>query len=271
MLKERTLVVIVLLPLGLALIYLGGWIFAAFIALILALAAGEFSNLYRAGGLQPARLLMIASVLALTFFRAWDGFASAPWLISLLVLVTMSWHLLAFERGRDQAATDFAVSLAGSIYLGWLGPYLLSLRDLDGGLYWLLLALFSVWFADSGAYFIGTRFGRHQLSPRLSPKKTWEGYFGGILAGVLGSLLMVWILRHWAGPDLIQYWHGAVLGLVLAVVTTLGDLGESMIKRQFGVKDSSHLIPGHGGVFDRIDTWLWAAAISYHFIVWLFV
>lgn len=271
MLKERVLVVIVLLPIGLALIYWGGWALTAFIALLLGLAAWEYKNLFRAGGFQPAGVLMIAAVLALAFSRTLNGFESAPWLLSLVILVTMTRHLLAYERGRDQAASDFAISLAGILYFGWLGPYLLSLRALSGGLYWLLLALFSVWFADSGAYFIGRRFGRRKLSPRLSPKKTWEGYWGGVLIGVLGSLLTAAILRSWAGPDLIQYWQAALLGLVLSIFPTLGDLGESMVKRQVGIKDSSHLIPGHGGVFDRIDSWLWAAPLSYYLIIWLFI
>ena len=271
MLKQRVLVVIVLLPVGLALISLGGWIFSAFIALILGLAAWEYVKLFRAGGIQPAGVLVVAGVVAITLFRMLNRFESAPGLISGLILLSMTYHLLAYERGRDQAATDFAVTLGGIFYIGWLGAYLVSLRDLTDGLWWILLALFSVWFADSGAYFIGKRFGKHKLSPRLSPKKTWEGYFGGILVGVLGSVLVAIILRNWAEPDQLLIWQAAVLGLVIAVLTTLGDLGESMIKRQVGIKDSSNLIPGHGGVFDRIDSWLWAAAISYHLIVWLFI
>jgi phosphatidate cytidylyltransferase len=268
MLRSRVLVVVVLLPIGLAIIYLGGWAFAAFVALVLGLAGWEYSSLFRASGIRPAEVLVVAGAALFPLARLYNGFESAPWLISLLILVTMAYHLVDYERGRDQAATDFAVTLAGAFYLGWLGAYLVSLRSLSDGAWWLLLVLPSVWLADSGAYFIGRAYGRRKLSPRLSPKKTWEGYLGGILAGVLGTAGLVYLWRIWAGPDFaISPLQGALLGLLLGVVPTLGDLGESMIKRQTGMKDSGKILPGHGGVFDRIDSWLWAAVIGYYFIL----
>ena len=118
---------------------------------------------------------------------------------------------------------------------------------------------------NSFAYFIGVRFGRHRLSPRFSPKKSWEGYWGGILFGTLGTAGLAVLWTSLGGP-VVPWWKGAALGAALSILTTLGDLGESMIKRQAGVKDSSNIIPGHGGVFDRIDSWLWGAAIGYFLI-----
>jgi len=105
------------------------------------------------------------------------------------------------------------------------------------------------------------------MSPRVSPKKSWEGYFGGILFGIVFAALFasLWHLR----VPVITPFKGAIIGLVMAVVTPLGDLGESMIKRQFGFKDSSNLLPGHGGVMDRIDSWIWAAVIGYYLVGWL--
>ena len=172
MLAKRALVVIILLPIGLALIWLGGWAYALMIALILGLAAWEFVQMFRIGGLQPAAALIIVGTLALVFGRFLNGFASSPWILSLLVLAGMTYHLIAYERGRDQAGTDFGITMAGIMYFGWIGAYLISLRQLPEGLWWVLLALPIVWLADSGAYFIGRRWGRHKLSPRLSPKKT---------------------------------------------------------------------------------------------------
>jgi phosphatidate cytidylyltransferase len=184
----------------------------------------------------------------------------------------MIYHMVAYELGRDQAGTDFAVTLSAALYCGWLGAYLISIRALSGGFWWLLLVLPTVWLADSGAYFIGRAFGRRQLSPRLSPKKTWEGYLGGILVGTLGAVGLAYLWQIWAGPDFsITMLHAALLGLLLSTIAPLGDLGESMIKRQSGVKDSSNLIPGHGGVFDRIDSWLWAALLGYYFIIYIVV
>lgn len=272
MLAKRLLVTIILLPVGLAIIWLGGVAYTITIALILCLAAWEYSRLFRAVGLQPASVLLISGVLLLTIGRAWNGFESAPWMLSLLTLAAMGYHLLAYERGQEQPGTNFAVTLAGIFYLGWIGAYLISLRSLPQGVWWFLLVLPSVWIADSGAYMIGRSLGRHKLCPRLSPKKTWEGYIAGIITGTLGAALLASLWRISAGPETaITTGNGALLGLILSVTTTLGDLGESMIKRQAGIKDSSHLIPGHGGVFDRIDSWLWAGVIGYYVIVWLFL
>ena len=272
MLLKRVLVVAILLPIGLVFIWLGGWAYTVMVALILSLAAWEFVKLFRTGGLQPAGVLVILGTLGLVIGRALDGFNSAAWIISLVILASMSYHLFAYERGRDQAGTDFSVTLAGVLYFGWIGSYLISLRELPEGMWWVLLALPSVWLADSGAYFVGRSLGRHKLSPRLSPKKTWEGYVGGVVVGTLGTALLAAIWGFWTGtPSAITPLNGAILGLVLGVITPLGDLGESMIKRQVGMKDSGTLLPGHGGAFDRIDTWLWAGVLGYYVIVWFFI
>ncbi len=272
MLVKRLLVTIILLPIGLAAILVGGWYLTALIAIFMGVATWEYANLFRAGGLQPAGLLAIGGTLILLIGRTLNGFDSAPWMISLIILIVMAYHLVAYERGRDQAGTDFAVTLAGIFYIGWFGAYFISLRNLPEGKWWILVVLPAVWFADSGAYFIGKRFGRHHLSPRLSPNKTWEGYFGGIIVGVLLTTVFAAIWRVGAGPDsAITPLRGALVGLVMGIFPTLGDLGESMIKRQMGVKDSGNFLPGHGGAFDRIDSWLWAVMIGYYMILWLWI
>jgi phosphatidate cytidylyltransferase len=262
------LVVIVILPIGLVLIYLGGWAFATLIMLILGLAAWEYARLFKNGDFKPADILMIGGAVLLALGRAWNGFESADWLLSLLILASMIYHLFAYERGRDQAASDFAITLSGILYLGWLGAYLISLRNLPDGMWWILLVLPAVWLSDSGAYFIGRAIGKRKFSPRLSPKKTWEGYFGGVVFGTTGGVLLAYVLNL-LEPGVMTLLHGGLMGLILALVTPLGDLGESMVKRQFGIKDSSNLIPGHGGVFDRIDSWLWAGVIGFYVVQWL--
>ena len=271
MLRQRVLVTMILLPLGMAAIFLGGWVFTALIAVFLCLAAWEYGQLFRAGGFQPAGVLMVGGVLLLLIGRTLDGFASAPWMLSLLVLLSMTWHLVAYERGRDGSGSDLAITLSGIIYLGWIGGYFVSLRSLPDGQWWVLLALPAVWFADSGAYFIGSAWGRHKLSPRLSPKKTWEGYLGGILSSVALTALFAALWQMVAPHVGITPLRGALMGLVMGIFPTLGDLGESMIKRQVGLKDSGSLLPGHGGFFDRVDSWLWAAVLGYYLITWLWL
>ena len=268
MLHQRVLVAAVLLPIGLVLIYFGGWAFAVFVTLILGLAAWEYARIFKSGEFRPASWLVISGAVILAVGRAWNGFASSDWLISLLILASMTYHLFAYERGRDMAASDFAVTLSGIFYIGWLGSYLVSLRNLPNGMWWVLIVLPAVWLADSGAYFVGKSIGKRKFSPRLSPKKTWEGYIGGVVVGTLGAAILasLWNLIE---PDLITPVQAGLIGLILSLVTVLGDLGASMVKRQFGVKDSSKLIPGHGGVFDRIDSWIWAAVIGYYIVQWM--
>jgi phosphatidate cytidylyltransferase len=279
MLKQRVLVAVILLPIGLVLIFLGGWAFTLTIALILGLAAREFAQLFRLGGYQPAGFLVIAAAAAMALGRGWKGFEADAIIIGLLILAGMTYHLMAYENGRDQAATDFAITVAGGMYLGFVGAYLVSLRNLPEGLWWVLLALPAVWLADSGAYFIGRAFGKHKMSKRLSPKKSWEGYFGGILTSAIGTALLalLWqtLASQWPATletaANISPLNGAILGLAIGILAPLGDLGESMIKRQVGAKDSGTLLPGHGGAFDRIDSWLWAGIISYFIVFYFFL
>lgn len=269
MLASRLLVTIVLLPVGMWLIVTGGWAFTLAIALLAGVAAWEIAHMLQQAGLRPTQWGMPLGAALIVLARGAGGMEASAWALSLVLLASMTYHLIDYERGRDQAASDFAVSVMGMVYCGWIGAYLVSLRGLPEGKWWILLALPAVWIADSGAYAIGKGFGRHPLSPRLSPKKTWEGYWAGVVSGALAGWFfsVLWIIGAGAGTSLAP-WKGAVLGLILSALTPLGDLGESMIKRQVGVKDSSNIIPGHGGVFDRIDSWLWAGVLGYYLVLW---
>jgi phosphatidate cytidylyltransferase len=269
---KRILVAVILLPLGLVVILLGGWLYSAAITAILALAAYEYVKLFKAGGWKPSGFLVLAATLAFAIQRAWVGMQAADLTLSLVILLALAYHLIEYERGHEQAGTDFAVTLSGALYIGWIGAFMISLRMLPDGLWWVLTVLPAVWLADSGAYLVGRRFGRHKMTRRLSPKKSWEGYLAGILISVPGTALLAWLCGNWAGASsLITPGRAALLAFVLSSLTILGDLGESMIKRQVGVKDSGSLLPGHGGVFDRIDSWLWAAVLGYYLITWLYL
>ncbi len=263
---KRTLAALVLAAVGLPAVYFGGFFFFILITLLLGIAAWEYGRIFQSAGSRASTPLLVAGVVLIVTARSFFP-AFSPAALTLLTLAAMTWHLLAYERGRDQAGTDFTITIAGIVYLGWIGAYLIELRNLENGLWWFFLALPAVWLADSFAYFIGVRFGKHRMSPRLSPKKSWEGYWGGVVFGTLGGAGLAVLLTSLGGPA-VTWWQGAALGAVLSILTTLGDLGESMFKRQAGIKDSSHIIPGHGGVFDRIDSWLWAGAIGYYLITW---
>jgi len=192
----------------------------------------------------------------------------------ILILVSLAVHLLAFEKGRDQAALDFGVTVAGLTYIGWVGSYLLDIRQLPQGGWWLMIVLPLVWAADTGGYSIGSVYGKHKLAPRLSPNKSWEGYFAGVFTSVIMGAFFSYAYSSMGTQPLgglITPFKGAMLGFAIAALTPLGDLGESMLKRQSGLKDSSNIFPGHGGVLDRIDSWIWAGAIGYYVIVLFFL
>jgi phosphatidate cytidylyltransferase len=270
MLRERTVVVVILLPTAFAIIAAGGWVFAAGVALVLGMAAAEYAALFRAHGLAPSTPLLVAGVAALTLGRQADGFGSGPAILAMAGLALMTWHLIDYERGAGRSGTDFAVGLGGVTYLGWVGAYLVSLRSLPDGVWWLLTALLAVWIGDSAAYFIGRAIGRRRLAPRLSPKKTWEGYLAGIAgaAAAGAGFAALWTVAAPEGG--VSAWRGLILGAVMGILTPLGDLGISMIKREVQIKDSGTILPGHGGALDRLDSWLWAGVLGFYLVgTWL--
>ena len=267
---KRTITTLVLAAVGIPAIILGRGFYFALILIILGGAAWEYGRIFGKADCKVSEPLLIGCVIlivtARTYFR---DYAAAA--LTLSILAAMTWHLLDYEKGRDRAATDFAVTTAGIVYLGWIGAYLIDLRNIPhNGMWWLLIVFPIIWLTDMAAYFVGSHFGKHPLSPRLSPKKTWEGYWGGVIFGTLSSIGLV-ILWHSLGGPAIAWWKGAALGAAISILTTLGDLGESMLKRQAGVKDSGSFFPGHGGFLDRIDSWLWGAALGFLFITWFLI
>jgi len=269
---RRVLTALALAAVGLPAIIYGGIFYFLLMGIFLMGGAWEYVRLYRAVQLEPDEVVTIGGVLVTATARFF--FADfAPVMLALFVLIAMTVHVIAYERGRDQAGIDFTVTVGGIVYLGWLGSYLLDLRNLPDGVWWFMLILPLVWAGDTGAYSIGAVYGKHKMSPRLSPKKSWEGYFAGIVTAMYVGALFSYAFSS-LGPrplhGLIDPMKGAFLGLVISALTPIGDLGESMFKRQGGLKDSSNIFPGHGGFLDRIDSWIWGAAIGY-FIIRYFI
>ncbi|MCS6909475.1 MAG: phosphatidate cytidylyltransferase [Anaerolineales bacterium] len=269
MLSDRLAITIPLLPLAVWIIWLGGWVYALVVAAVLVVAGREFVRIFRAGGHRPALLLVMvgAPLLALTrFFRPAD--------LSLvfvgLIVASLVWHLADFENGAPASGTDFVITLGGIFYLGWMGSYFTMLRALPDGLWWTAVLMGAIWLADSAAYLVGRAFGRNLLAPRLSPRKTWEGFLGGIAGGTIGSAVLALLWRLGAGPESLVDWHTAgLLGALIGLVGPIGDLGISMLKREGGVKDSGAVIVGHGGALDRIDSWLVAIPVGYYAVLLL--
>ena len=267
MLSQRVKAAFIFTPLVLILIYLGGWLFNAFITLILLFAAWEYARLFRKMGASPSIPILFIGILVMVlnhwlFQGHYLGVA-----ITVVIMLTALDAMIQFELGDPNAVENFAITLSGIVYLGWVGGAFITFRARADGRGWVLTALPAVWIADSGAYFIGRWLGKAKMTPRLSPGKTWAGLLGAIITGTLSGFLLVLLWRSVGFlPNETPLWQGAVMGLVLAFLTPLGDLLVSLLKRTASVKDTGNLLPGHGGILDRIDTWIWAALLGYYLV-----
>jgi phosphatidate cytidylyltransferase len=171
-------------------------------------------------------------------------------------MLSLVWAL--FNR-REHPTADWGMTVAGALYLGFLLGHFITLRLRPDGLKWTAVAIGLTWTCDTMAYFVGVLFGKHQWWPRLSPKKTWEGLVGGVLSTlVVAPLLVGWLFG-------LSPWLGLLLGVLVAVADPFGDLTVSLFKRMARIKDSSQLIPGHGGILDRLDSLLFVVPTVTYF------
>ena len=265
--KDRVFIILALSPIFFGGLYLGGLWFTAMIGIIIGIAVWEFARLFKKQGFKPAVIWSITGALAILFTRHFFSFTYDKFLLPVLILGAMIIHLSNFEHEKDQnSASSLGITLTAIFYIAYMGSFFIALRNLENGLWWFLLSLPGGWLADSGAYEVGRRIGKHKMAPHLSPHKSWEGYFGGVLSSIIGICGLVFLYQKLGMPvDLITYPQAIILGVLLGFLPTLGDLGESMIKRQAKEKDSGTILRGHGGVFDRIDSWLWMGFIGYVF------
>lgn len=265
-LVERAVSALILLPVAIWLTVVGGWPFAALVSLAAAVATAEL--LMMAGPLREAEWfgVLVAAAFPLLAGLSAEGDLLPPWAGLALAGATVA--LLSLLLVRHGEMTEVPAR-AGRVALGWLYGGLLpasivGLR-LRFGFDWVILAFVVTWANDTFAYFAGLSFGRHKLSEKVSPKKTWEGFAGGAVGSLVGAAAM----QHWRLGAELPLAGALALGAGGAVVGPLGDLVESLWKRAHGVKDSSRLIPGHGGLLDRIDALLFVAPWIYLFASWL--
>ena len=258
---RRTATALLLLVLILPAIFFGGALYFLIVDAFVITATWEYVHMFSSMRFKPSLPVSIAGVFVMLATRAY-GPAAAGAALTVVILAAMTVHLVDYERGRDQAALDFAITVGGIAYLGWVAAYMIDLRGLPNGGWWIMLVFPVVWLSDSGAYMIGAKYGRHKMLPRLSPHKSWEGYLAGVVGGTISGAFFAFAYTRF-GPLHLSLWQGALLGLLLGVLTTLGDVGESLFKRFASAKDSGSLFPGHGGAFDRIDSLVWAAVIGY--------
>ncbi|MCG3210795.1 MAG: Phosphatidate cytidylyltransferase [Anaerolineae bacterium] len=260
MLRTRVVSALIAIPIVVVAIFAGGgWFLAG--ALVVALIAGwEYAQMMQLGRYAPATFIILALIALLVVGSYFPAVQLLPLTLSLALLGSLAWQL--FQHSEHPTA-DWALTVAGGLYIGWGIGHIVALRQLPAGLYWVWLALLCTWAADTFAYFTGRAIGKHKLWPRHSPKKTWEGLFGGIAA----SVVMALVLAAFA-PEL--FWFTALaVGLLTPIAGLFGDLAISLMKRDVGVKDSSNLFPGHGGFLDRIDSVLFVSVVVYYVVSYL--
>ncbi len=263
---QRVLTGVVAVPLLFGVAYVGGPVYGVVIAGAAVLAAWEARLMLRAGGHAPQSVLLVVLSAALPldawFFQSGDARTfGAPHGMLILGVATIASLSASLLRPRLQdVLVDWSLSLGLALYLGGLMQFFAPLRQHPDGALWVSLLLALSWICDSTAYFVGRAFGRLRLAPTISPKKSVEGAVAGLLGSVLAGAL-VGLAMGRPVPLLAGY------GLAIAVATIVGDLVESLVKRQTGVKDSGVLVPGHGGILDRMDSLLFCAPVAAFYLL----
>lgn len=270
MLRARFLSAVVLLPLVFLLIYAGGLLWLGAVLLVGILGWREMAQLLQRDHFTVDRnlgLFFIVGAIAEAYAQAsgllhrWDFPDLLRPLLAALIIFSLVWAL--YDKGEHPTA-DWGVTVASALYLGFMLGHLVALRERSPGpggegFRWVLLALVLTWVTDTLAYFVGSVLGRRKLWPRISPKKTWEGLIAGTVGVLIAAPLLSW---WWLG---LNPWWGLLLGALAAAAAPFGDFAVSLLKRMARIKDSSQLIPGHGGVLDRLDSLLFVFPVVTYF------
>ncbi|EFH86477.1 phosphatidate cytidylyltransferase [Ktedonobacter racemifer] len=270
----RLLTAFILIPIVLVVVWFGSWV--AFVASVVLVVLGiyELHTMLVQAGYRPILWLSMGWGLLLLLATMFPLQRSLILESGLGITLLVSFPCLFARKNLEGSVVDWALTLATALYVGGSTSFLLLLRGTEAGwlrfaptfslvlprgAWWTLAALLGVWGFDSAAFFIGRLFGKHKLAPRISPAKSWEGFLGGLIFSIIAALLCTVI------PLGLPWYLAVLVGVLVGVTGTLGDLSESLFKRQMHVKDSSQIVPGHGGVLDRIDSLLFAAIAVYLF------
>jgi len=255
-LTSRVLVAIIAIPIIFFITYLGDWYFFFFVLLLTILGVLEYYKLVEAKGAHPQKIIgVVLGVFVVAMFHKIDIYFSkhyfAAFLCSFLIFV------IELFRSKPNALHNLSTTFFGVLYVATSFGMLLALREMKNAE--LIIGIFiAIWICDSAAYFGGKQFGKHKLLERVSPNKTWEG----AIAGFVGTILAILAL-HSTILNFLSMRDMFVIAVIVGVFGQIGDLFESLLKRDANVKDSSTIIPGHGGVLDRFDSLLFVAPLVY--------
>ena len=264
MLKKRFITALWGIPLLITAIWFDKPIpwFTILVAIWGLLAVFEFYKLVNPSKVSPLTYFGLIWSLLFILSPHFNYDLVIPLLLTSAVILSLIWLLR--HPQKEGAFIGWAWTMAGILYIGWLLSYFVALRGLDDGRDWVFLALFTTFGSDTTAFFVGRALGKHHLAPHISPGKTWEGATAGVLGSIIVSLVLVNLLNLPLG-----YGGAILLGLLVSVFGQLGDLVESLLKRNMGVKDSGRLIPGHGGFLDRIDSVVFTGIVVYYCVLFI--
>ena len=262
MLRKRVLSSIIGIPPLIAIVWLGNPWFSILLGAAALVAASEFYRMVASSGRLSLTWLGIGGAVLFVLTPLCPDPRALPVLLAIAIIATLVGTACRARHGGSLA--DWAWTLGGMLYIGWLLSYFSSLSQLEAGWKWVILALFTVFAADTAAYFGGRAWGRHSLAPQISPGKTQEGAIAALLGAIVAAAVLPPILGL-ACP----WWQALPLGFLVGIFSQLGDLAESALKRGCGVKDSGGLVPGHGGVLDRLDSLLFTGIIVYYYVIWV--
>ncbi len=273
MIKKRAITVLWAIPILTVAIWFDKplpW-FTILVAIWGLLAVFEVYKLVAASGVMPLTYFGLVWTLLFILSPHFDYDLLVPLLLTSSIILPLIWLLLRSQKART--FTSWAWTIAGILYIGWLLSYFVALRGMGDGATLVFLALFVTFSSDTAAFFIGKTWGKHHLAPSISPGKTWEGAIAGVFGAILVSLFFT-LPRLFTLPNplylqQLNCWQAILLGIVVSIFGQLGDLVESLFKRNMGVKESSRLIPGHGGFLDRIDSVVFAGIVVYYYAIWI--
>ncbi|UJF35375.1 phosphatidate cytidylyltransferase [Paenibacillus hexagrammi] len=233
------------------LLVLGGYWYTGLILLLSVIGYREYIQMNGYSKFTISSLCGLVAMLLLAF--PWS-MLHIDFEIRYTAVIWLAMFVLLFitVASKNSITIDqVSIILLGAVYIGLGFHYMITTRLPENGLFWTVLVFVCIWASDSGAYFVGSMIGKHPLWPQISPKKSIEGSVGGIVISIVAALVFAWY-----APSLLSYTKAIYLGLVIAVVGQIGDLIQSAYKRVKGIKDTGALLPGHGGVLDRTDSWL---------------
>jgi phosphatidate cytidylyltransferase len=266
MLKHRVITAGVGVPIIILTIWFGDPWFSLLMAAAALAGTYEFYHMANFDRREPLIYFGLLWTLALVLSPHYRNPDVLPIVITAAMLVSLIWLLL--RPSREKAFRDWAWTIVGALYVGWMLSYWLNLRGLADGRNWVYLAMFTTFANDTSAFFIGRARGKHKLAPTISAAKTWEGAIGGLISAMVAAFVIAVVLNL-ISPFTFKYWQIILLGFLVSLFAQLGDLVESLLKRNMGVKESGNLLPGHGGILDRFDSLIFVGAVVYYYVIWV--